>query len=278
MKNILVPTDFSDCSGFALHLAYQIAERNGSKVTVLHVADLPVVADPMGTNLHAFLSPDTLSLMEEKINSKLKEFTSDCPESIKLDLKFDWGNPLSSISKTIDELHSDLVIIGSKGASGTKEIFLGSNAERIIRSSKVPVFTLKSEINLNSIKRIAFGTDGEECPENLINALRNLQDFFDAKLDIVRVNTPLNFMRDDESILLLKDIQKKINQDNTEIHIYNDLNEDRGLMHFAQSINADLIALGTHGKRGFEHFISGSIAEDIVNHAKRPIWTCSIKK
>ncbi len=278
MKQLLVPTDFSKQSEFALAFAVDIAKKSGGSITVLHVADLPVVADPMGTNLHAFLSPDTLKQMEARINEKLGEFIHTYNDHIAIETRFEWGNPFAGISKVISEVNADLVIIGSKGASGLKEIFIGSNAERIIRSSKTPVITIKQPTHIEDIKKIVFGTDLSDCPESLINQLKNLATFFGAELCVVRINTPNDFIPDSEVWQLLKEFKTTHLLTNASLHVYNDLNEDLGLIRFADSVNANLIALGTHGKRGLEHFISGSIAEDTVNHAKRPIWTCVINK
>ncbi len=64
---------------------------------------------------------------------------------------------------------------------------------------------------------------------------------------------------------------------NYTIDIYNDKVEEDGIIFFAQDIGADLIAMATHGRSGLLHLLSGSIAEDIVNHAKRPVWTFRLK-
>ena len=59
-------------------------------------------------------------------------------------------------------------------------------------------------------------------------------------------------------------------------HIYNDANVEKGILNFAKSINADLIGMSTHGRKGLSHFFNGSISEDLVNHAKRPVVTFKI--
>jgi nucleotide-binding universal stress UspA family protein len=48
-------------------------------------------------------------------------------------------------------------------------------------------------------------------------------------------------------------------------------------MRFTNDINADMIAMATHGRKGLAHFLSGSIAEDLVNHVSCPIWTYILK-
>jgi nucleotide-binding universal stress UspA family protein len=55
--------------------------------------------------------------------------------------------------------------------------------------------------------------------------------------------------------------------------IYNSLSEEAGILEFADDIGTDLIAMATHGKTGILHLLTGSIADDVVNHSKRPVWT-----
>jgi nucleotide-binding universal stress UspA family protein len=60
--------------------------------------------------------------------------------------------------------------------------------------------------------------------------------------------------------------------------VYDDNTEEDGIIHFAEEINADIIAVATHGRTGLAHLLSGSIAEDIVNHANRPVLTFNLKE
>jgi hypothetical protein len=57
------------------------------------------------------------------------------------------------------------------------------------------------------------------------------------------------------------------------IHVYNHTSVEKGIIEFTKSVSGDLIALGTHGHTGVVHLVKGSIAEDIVNHTERLIWT-----
>ncbi|NJO03488.1 MAG: universal stress protein [Bacteroidia bacterium] len=65
--------------------------------------------------------------------------------------------------------------------------------------------------------------------------------------------------------------------ENYSFHIYNELNEENGIIYFAEDMHADLIAVITHQRTGLAHLISGSIAEDVVNHANRPVLTFGLK-
>ena len=63
---------------------------------------------------------------------------------------------------------------------------------------------------------------------------------------------------------------------NFEMHVYNDDTIEHGILNFSKSINADLIGMSTHGRQGLAHFFNGSISEDLVNHALRPVITFKI--
>jgi len=64
--------------------------------------------------------------------------------------------------------------------------------------------------------------------------------------------------------------------ENYTLNIYNDINVEKGILNFANSMNAGLIGISTHGRKGLSHFINGSLGEDVVNHAKRPVITFKI--
>ena len=65
--------------------------------------------------------------------------------------------------------------------------------------------------------------------------------------------------------------------ENCTYETYNHSNEEDGVLAYAEDVAADLIAIGTKQRRGLGHFLAGSIAEDVVNHAKVPVWTYGLE-
>ena len=63
---------------------------------------------------------------------------------------------------------------------------------------------------------------------------------------------------------------------NASLHIYNDYSEEEGLLNFAEEIQSDMIGMITHGRTGLDHLLNGSLAEDVVNHFEKPVWTMRI--
>ena len=95
---------------------------------------------------------------------------------------------------------------------------------------------------------------------------------------MVWVNTPNNFERDKLTKIRMRQFIEKHKIQNCTVNIYSDITEEDGIISFAEDKNADMIAMITHGRTGFAHLIAGSIAEDVVNHTKRPVLTYSITK
>jgi nucleotide-binding universal stress UspA family protein len=278
MKKIIVPVDFSSQASNALDLALQLAERRNSKVHMLHMIDVPLVGNPVGMSISPTYELGFLEKLKLDGKSQMEDFLIDFKNTENVETEIKIGNVYSGIIDKLDEDDIDLIVMGTKGTSGVKEFLIGSNTEKIVRSANCPVIAIRDMVKLDKLKNIVFATTGHEISEDLMAHLKQLQEMLDAKLHIVRINTPNNFERDIHSNKLLKEIANRFMLKNYTINIYNDVSEDIGIMDFANHMDADIIAIGTHGRKGLDHFVSGSIAEDIVNHSKIISWTYRIKK
>lgn len=281
MKTILVPTDFSKEAGYALDAAIDLAARAGAQVILLHVVEgfVPGSFATQGGG------PDDISeelfmrkLLEKGKNDLSKLVANRKLENINIITNVKVGNPFHHIARDILDNEADLVVMGSKGASGYEEVLIGSNTERVVRYSKCPVITIKKPVEFSQVTDIVFAANFIEAEDNVAAELITLQNLLGAKLHLVKVDTPGNF---ESSRTIKKRIHafvQKHGLENYTMEIYNESTEEDGIIYFAEDIDADMIALATHGRTGLKHLLSGSIAEDIVNHAQRPVWTCGVNK
>lgn len=279
MKTILVPTDFSRQAGYALDAAHQMAKKLNATIGLVHVLEFPMedtetpVARVKPLPI-AFLKEAKKEAMEQ-LHAQARLFSiTDVPVEYKVQV----GNPYLSITRELLKDQVDLVMMGSKGASGLKEIFIGSNAERMVRFAHCPVMVVKDQADLSAINHIVFATTMDEEEGQVLPYLKALQLAYGAHLHLLRVNTMADFLDDPYASGELQRLAERHHLENFSFHTFNDQTEEDGIIHFADQIDADLIALATHGRRGILHLLAGSIAEDVVNHAKRPIWTMSIRK
>lgn len=276
MKRIVVPCDFSDPALQAFKFAIDIAKGNGAEVMLLHVIELPVLNESV---LMPTLSFEEAFIKDMKAHAE-KNFAKMMDKWVKdgqrVTSAIEFGGVTATLRDFIEEKKADLVIMGTHGASGLKEFFVGSNTEKIVRTTSVPVFSIKKAVKVSSIKSIAFPNTLETDQEDLMMRVKALQNFFKATLNIVYINTPSNFKRDIDVKKNLKEFAKRFMIKDYSLTIFNDYSTEEGLQHFVQDSKADMVVMSTHGRRGIGHMMSGSIAEDVVNHLECPIWTYKI--
>jgi nucleotide-binding universal stress UspA family protein len=277
MKNILVPFDFSRPAINAYRFSLDVASGSKGTVHLLHVIELPILHDSLlmpVLNFEQDLLNDLRKNAEDRFSKIMAEYATD---GLNVIVKVEFGGVSKMILDYIGEHPIDLVIMGSQGATGVREIFIGSNAEKIVRSSTVPVLVMKDYYK-GPIKNIVFpNTLDTENQEGLTMKVKALQAFFKAHLHIVWINTPSNFTSDNVTLERLEAFARRFMLKNCTISIFNQTDEEKGIVEFANSIDADLIAMGTHGRKGISHLLNGSLAEDVVNHYKGLVWTYSLK-
>ncbi|MBL7858772.1 MAG: universal stress protein [Cyclobacteriaceae bacterium] len=279
MKKILVPCDFSEQAINAFRFALDIATQAKGEVHLVNVIELPVMHDTVLMPVMTF-EETLLKELGESAEKRFKKLT-DKPKAEGKKVKHTvlFGPTSRMLLDYITEQNIDLVLMGTHGASGLRELLIGSNAEKIVRHSPVPVIAVKKYPKNGSIKNIVFpNTLDTEHQEDLVMKVKALQNFFKATLHIVWVNTPGNFTRDAVTRDRLTAFARRFMFKDFTINVYNDPYEESGIINFAHHVDADLIAMGTHGRKGLAHVLSGSVAEDVVNHVDCPIWTYSIKK
>ncbi len=278
MKKLLVPCDFSQPALNAFQFALDVAAQSpNSTVHLLHVVELPVLHDSVLMPVLSFEQ----DLMEELKEKAEKEFEIVEKKYNKVQVNVITEVQFGKISEMIRQYTKDhaidLIIMGSHGAQGMREFFIGSNAEKIVRGASVPVLVTKGRFK-GPIKNIVFPNTLEtENQEDLVMKVKALQNFFDAHLHIVWINTPLNFTSDTDTKIRLKEFVKRFQFKNYTINTYNHVNPEQGILDYAEAMDATLIAMGTHGRKGIAHMFYGSLTEALVNHTDKLVWSYVMK-
>ena len=277
MKKILVPCDFSKPAISAFRFALDVAAQSKGTVYLLNVVELPVLHDTVIMPVLNF-EAELLREFKEKAEKLFAKLISKHEkDGVKVVGEVVFGPVSREILDFSKREKVDLILMGSHGASGFREFIVGSNAEKIVRSSPVPVLVVKN-YSKGAIKNIVFpNTLDTENQEDLTMKVKALQSFFKAHLNIVWINTPINFSSDSETYNRLEAIAKRYMLKDYSIHVFNHRDEETGILEFTNRVKGDLVAMGTHGRKGIGHLLNGSLAEDLVNHTKGLIWTYSLK-
>jgi len=274
MKKILVPTDFSENARNATKAAADIARKTNAELYLLHIIELPHEGTDMIQN--GFDIPEIVYFKQIAEQKLTEASTSPDLHDLTVYQILKLGRTLNHVTEVAETNDIDLIIMGSHGASGYKEFFIGSNAEKIVRNSQTPVLVIKNDASELKYEKVIFATDFlVENEEALTKAILILKSF-NIKPHFLMVNTVNNFKPTHVAEEIALTYFKENNIENYDFTIYNDLDIENGIINFAEKINADLIAMGTHGRKGFSRFLNGSISEDIVNHSKNSILTFKI--
>lgn len=278
MKKILVPVDFSEQSMNAFRFALDLAARAGGGIGLLHVVPLPVLKSPL-IDMKDFKKTLIEELEQAAHLQFLKMMHEYNSENITVETEVIIANDLhKTIIDYAKRENFDLLIMGTKGAKGIREWMVGSNAEKIVRSAPIPVIAVKDYIPGLRIKNIVFpNTLDTNNQEDLLMKIKALQNLFQARLHIIWVNTPSVFKPDHEIRQRLNAFAQRFMLKDYDINVFNFTDEEAGILEYTRQVNGDLIAMGTHGLKGLAHLISGSIAEDVVNHVEYPVWTYCTK-
>ncbi len=270
MKTIIVPIDFSEHSEYALHTAAILAKEQNAEIIALHMLELSTVHayGEESQSKHIEKALYYTKLAEKKFDGFLnKEYL----KGISVTPIIRHFKVFSELGEVVAENNADLVVMGSKGSSGLTEFFIGSNTEKVVRNSEVPVLVVKNKPINWDVKKVVFATDfSEEAIPSFSKSIA-LLDAMKVDVQMLYVNVPgEGFKATDEMEWAVETFleQAEGNLDRVKnVHFIADKSAEKGILKYAKKVDADIVAVTTHGRTGLARFFEGSVSEDLVNHA-----------
>lgn len=274
MKKIIVPTDFSECAENALKVAAEIAKKQpDSEVHLVHCYERPV----SGYTMQFEIDNDELHKLKDEIKKTMHELSErDYMDGVHTISHYVPDEKITELPKLNVVPDADLIVMGSHGISGMKEIFIGSNTQRVVQLSDIPVLVIKEPVEDFTMKNFVFASNFYSEADKAFNKIKKLAAMFSANIHLLKVTTRNNFEPTHYSYQLMDGFAKEVGLTDYTKHIYNDESIEEGVLHYANQIDADVISIETHGRTGLAHIVNGSVTEHIVNHIARPILTVKI--
>lgn len=278
MKNILVPTDFSENCNKAAELGIKMAKLYNAEIHFYHLIHTPVDWVKLD-KLKEKRYPETIKQIGSA-KSTLRELEKKAEkEGLKCRTFLEFQVDTTKILKHSGHFHHDFIITGSSGTKGTVREILGSNVEQIVRKSEIPIIVVKENVVKFPFKDIVFVSDFEEDVSHPFQAVLSIAQKCDSKIHLLRINTETDFNSIElglnpikEFLYMFPDLKK------FSMSVHNESSVEEGINSFLKQQSADLIAMCTHGKTGFLSLFSKSIAEGVTNHSELPVMTVHIKK
>ncbi|HBH24670.1 MAG TPA: hypothetical protein DDY13_14775 [Cytophagales bacterium] len=247
MIKILVPIDFSDTSLNALQYATDLFKDSMLEITLVHVYGAQSTALMMKS-----IDGILIRNAEDQISSVIKEMESKT-SNVVFKTKLVKNYAVSRISDLGDSGNYDLIVMGTKGVSGLKEVFMGSVAGGVISKTSAPVIVVPLDYKFKSLDKVVFAVgDTKITNENSLAPIHKLVSAHQSELEILHFskNGPIDL---DQRYPSLTDLSPKFTHKNGD----GDLNQHLNV--HIQNNDTDLLCLLRTKKNVIDRFFSGSV-------------------
>ena len=273
MKKILVPTDFSRNALKAVTYAAEIAEKSGAVIYLLHVIEPSINMVTMQTDSSG---KEVLNERGRKLIVLQKTVAGIYP-GIKVIIHLLAGKPIDSILRYTEMQSMDLIVMGTTGANGLKELFIGSVAAGIIGKTKIPVLTVPVSHEIQPPHTILLTTNQFEKSKNILNKVVGISKLFSAAIHVVVIkdedgNENADFIYNEEQLnnylQFLKETFPGVNFKG-EILIGKDF--ELTIDSYSNKNEVDVIAMITYPKSFMEKVFRKGVTRKMAFHSTIPI-------
>lgn len=272
IKNILVPTDFSGLSVNALTTAVAMCKRHDATLHLLHVVETRFLIAPPEANMAAiYVIPqlektgaEQLDLLEKKIKAK---------QNVTIKTHIEFGVPSNSIRDKAIDLNCDLIVMGTHGASGFREFFIGSNAYSVIKNTSIPVLTIPGNKKVRDFRKILFPVRRNKGVLHKFNFIEPIIEKNNAELIIVGLSIAGEIDQPYDSNEEMKQFSQILGLANTDFttQFFVCRNYARKVLEVAKKEKVDLIVINASLDYKWRQFFVGPYTQQVINHAKIPV-------
>lgn len=271
MKKILFPTDFSEVANNAFIHALEFAKIVKGELLLLHTFELPIY--------DAQFFPENYNVIYDSIQlSQFEAFKIEIPklraiavarnlDKIKMSHRLMDGSLLNNITKAIHEDNIDFVVMGTSGATGWEEFFLGTNTSSVINTVNVPVLSVPLKAKFNTIETIGFTTRFRNKDKKALQNVLPIAKKMNAKIKCLYVKNN----KSDVSEITIKQWQKEFEAEPIQFTIIESDDVQGNILDFVSHKNIDVLAMHTYKRNFFVELFSPSLTQKFSNSSNIPI-------
>lgn len=278
MKQVMIATDFSERSDRALRRATLLAKQLGARLSIVHVVDDD--------------RPQRMLEKERDLASQLLDETGASArghDGVTCETRVVLGASFAGILKAVEEGGPDLLVIGPHRRQALRDVFMGTTAERTIRSSSCPVLMTNAP-PVGVYRRVLLTTDFSDEARRAVDAFVTLGMGQDSEISVLHLFDAMALrlalagsMLESDRIAYLEDERDRAKKELASFTLSTTLKnakqitrESRSstaldILAVAKETSADLIVVGTRGRSGLGKFLLGSVAEEVLRSADRDV-------
>ncbi|UCC71881.1 MAG: universal stress protein [Gemmatimonadota bacterium] len=280
LKAILAATDGSDQGGWAVVTGAALADRAGASFSVVSIVDKTALPGLYGLDSVEIADYERALLGEAR---RRAEAQIDEAGATVAAVQIESGVPATLVVKAADQVEADLIVLGAQRRSAVARLLAGSTAGRVIQLARCPVLTTTAA-RREPLRRVLAATDLSPRSNRVLDMAAAVAAIDGAKLRVLHVSEPLDAMMrhlalfDEE--LAQRSARSQLERSvsslakRADIPVESETRDgDAGkeILEEANSWEADLTVIGTHGFGFFERLLLGSTALHILRLARRPV-------
>ena len=271
MKKILMPTDFSETSDNAFVYALEMARVLRSELVLLHTFDLPIV-DSQAIPINYGLIYETIELNNfehfKEYLPKLRELAKERNlENIAMNHILMDGDLISNIKKVVIQENIDFVVMGTKGAHGWSEVFLGTNTGSVLKGVSVPVLCVPLKSKFEKIETIAFTTRYRKNDIDALIKVLKIAKKLHAKVKCLYVITANSDVTNEQ----MKRWESHFEDEPIDFFVIPSDNVEQTIEDFLVDQGIDVLAMLTYKRNFFVALFGRTLTQKLSFHLKTPI-------
>lgn len=262
MKRILVPTDFSPNADKALNFAVQIARKAGAEIMLIHAVE-------------TLAEDDDFKKMKDKLELVASSISTS--EMVETSTRIFHDSSVNSVINAVYEHKPDLVVMGTNGSSGLKEVVYGSRTAAVIGRSPVPVLAVPLLAEWKLPRKILLAVNKFNVPEKLLAPVITMAKYYASSIQVT-VFTDMDddyvedFQKNEARVADFRDSLRERYPD-TEIHAVHLAGR-----HFRESLqgwidkeNIDMLVMLTHRRTLIGSIFNSSMTKKMSYHTNIPL-------
>ena len=281
MNKILVLTDFTETSRYGLDLAVDLAKNTGSTVILMNLI-FPASESgfsAMGDiNVHneGEMSRFAVELMRTNNGRLLEQISRYKDEDVEFLPRIEIVESDKEVEKLIKKYKPDTLVIGNNESKSFSEYFFGSDTEKLIKISEIPVISTRKDIENYYPHNIVCALDIDDEEKINLSVLKDISEEFNSKVHLLYVLD--DGITNSKAIEKLKKLADQYKIDNYSINTVKNNSAEHAIRNFSKRKSADLLALVSEGKTGLKDMLFGSFTNDIVNNVDIPVLVMNPEK
>ncbi|MBK0401839.1 universal stress protein [Adhaeribacter sp. BT258] len=274
---VMIPVDFTPVSAKAIELLAFLQDKTPLETHLVHVIQVNQAEWAGSNEASENIDHKALQKREQEAVEKFQNLKQHVDFSFTSQILY--GGLTTELARYAESNQIDLVIMGTKGATGLLEKISGSEAQQLVRHAQIPVISIHEFASISPIQHILWVADFKEKQQQnpATNTVIKLQQLFGAKIHLLQILAESDKKKEANFKSNMERFAQAMQLQDSELYLKHDYKVPQGVRNFNQETEMDLVVIGTHDRNSFSKIFYGSVAETLINRCIRPLLTYHIK-